>query len=289
VHTTAPGANIVYVGAKNCFERPLNNTLRTLVDGHLADVITNSDGDPGGDLLDSATDWAATDNILLMAAGTGISVMFSSGDDGDEFTTVGQVTPDYPASSPFADRDRRHHAADRQARTAARRVRLVHGAQLALQLDRDQRGRVRGRSARPVAACRSRARRRIRRRHELRVYAALVAGGRGPDQAVGAARPTPMRVVPDISMDADPATGMLVGETQTFPNDVYYDQYRTGGTSVFSPLFVGGDRSSRPDAGQAAWVPQPDALLAVWQLPSRVRRVTGRQAGPIALGLRELD
>ena len=49
----------------------------------------------------------------------------------------------------------------------------------------------------------------------------------------------PMRVVPDISMEADPATGMLVGETQTFPNGVFYDQYRIGGTSVSSPLFAG--------------------------------------------------
>ena len=48
-----------------------------------------------------------------------------------------------------------------------------------------------------------------------------------------------MRVEPDISMDADPATGMLVGETQTFPNGVYYDQYRIGGTSLASPLFAG--------------------------------------------------
>ena len=38
-----------------------------------------------------------------------------------------------------------------------------------------------------------------------------------------------MRVVPDISMEADPATGMLVGETQTFPNGAYYDEYRIGG------------------------------------------------------------
>jgi hypothetical protein len=48
-----------------------------------------------------------------------------------------------------------------------------------------------------------------------------------------------MRVEPDISLEADPATGMLVGETQTFPNGVYYDQYRIGGTSVASPLFAG--------------------------------------------------
>ena len=57
-----------------------------------------------------------------------------------------------------------------------------------------------------------------------------------------------MRVEPDISLEADPATGMLVGETQTFPNGVYYDQYRIGGTSVASPLFAG----LVADADQAA-------------------------------------
>ena len=40
-------------------------------------------------------------------------------------------------------------------------------------------------------------------------------------------------------MDADPTTGMLVGETQTFPEGVHYDQYRIGGTSLSSPLFAG--------------------------------------------------
>ena len=47
------------------------------------------------------------------------------------------------------------------------------------------------------------------------------------------------RVEPDISMVGDPTTGMLVGETQTFPNGTYYDEYRIGGTSLSSPLFAG--------------------------------------------------
>jgi subtilase family serine protease len=47
------------------------------------------------------------------------------------------------------------------------------------------------------------------------------------------------RVEPDISMDADPTTGMLVGETQAFPDGTYYDQYRIGGTSLSSPLLAG--------------------------------------------------
>ena len=47
-------------------------------------------------------------------------------------------------------------------------------------------------------------------------------------------------------MDADPTTGMLVGETQAFaeasifgPAGVHYGEYRIGGTSLASPLFAG--------------------------------------------------
>jgi subtilase family serine protease len=48
------------------------------------------------------------------------------------------------------------------------------------------------------------------------------------------------RTVPDIAMDGDPQTGMLVGETQTFPDgSVRYSEYRIGGTSLSSPLYAG--------------------------------------------------
>ena len=41
-------------------------------------------------------------------------------------------------------------------------------------------------------------------------------------------------------MVGDPNTGMLVGQTQTFPDGVVqYDEYRIGGTSLSSPLFAG--------------------------------------------------
>lgn len=59
------------------------------------------------------------------------------------------------------------------------------------------------------------------------------------------------RVEPDISMDADPTTGMLIGETQAFPNGTYYAQYRIGGTSLASPLLAG----LLADADQAAPAP----------------------------------
>ncbi len=47
------------------------------------------------------------------------------------------------------------------------------------------------------------------------------------------------RVVPDVGMVGDPNTGFLVGQTQTFPEGVSYDEYRIGGTSLSSPLFAG--------------------------------------------------
>jgi subtilase family serine protease len=47
------------------------------------------------------------------------------------------------------------------------------------------------------------------------------------------------RAVPDVGLDADPTTGMLIGETQTFPDGVRYGEYRIGGTSLASPLFAG--------------------------------------------------
>ena len=50
---------------------------------------------------------------------------------------------------------------------------------------------------------------------------------------------TPMRAVPDIAMPGDPNTGFEVGETQTFPDGTYWDQYRIGGTSLSSPLLAG--------------------------------------------------
>ena len=47
------------------------------------------------------------------------------------------------------------------------------------------------------------------------------------------------RAVPDISALGDPSTGFLVGQTQTFSNGSYYDEYRIGGTSVAAPLMAG--------------------------------------------------
>ncbi len=239
VHSTAPGANIVFAGAKNCTTPSLNDALRKLIDTHSANVISNSYGDNGGDALDSDADRRSTDTILEMAAATGISVLFSSGDNGDEFTTFGRPLADYPSSSPWAT--------------------AVGGTSLQVGANGERIGEFGWSTARSflcnetyiaVGGCPDSA------RGTWQPIDQALDGGSGGGTSVVYPQPfyqrgvvpkslsefdstEPMRVEPDISMEADPATGMLVGETQAFPNGVYYDQYRIGGTSVASPLFAG--------------------------------------------------
>jgi subtilase family serine protease len=243
VHATAPGASILYAGAKNCNTRALDDALRSIVDHHRADVITNSYGHAGGDTLDTAGDRAATDNILEMAAATGISVMFSSGDDGDEFTTLGSVLADYPSSSPWAT--------------------AVGGTTLQIGSAGQRIGEYGWSTARSFFCNAANVAQQGCSSSDLGTWGPIdqsLDGGSGggtsfvysqpfyqrgivptalSERNASTVGPQPMRVEPDISMDGDPATGILVGETQTFPDGVYYDQYRTGGTSVSSGLFAG--------------------------------------------------
>ena len=288
VHSTAPGAKILYAGAKNCTTKALNNALRSIVDGHLADVISNSYGDSAGDVLDSAADRNSTDKILEMAAGTGISVLFSSGDSGDEYTTVGQVAADYPASSPYAT--------------------AVGGTTLQVGANGQRLGEFGWSTARSflcnstyqaAGGCTA-----SQNNQWLPIDLALDGGSGGGTSQVypqpswqqgvvpaslsqvnGA---TPMRVEPDVSMEGDPGTGMLVGETQVFPER---DVLRRVPHRRHERGFAAAGRGDRPGrlAGQEfTRVRQPRAVLAGRQFQRPVRRAERRQAGSVPRGLRQL-
>ncbi len=240
VHATAPGAKILFAGAKNCFTDSLNAAVQQIVDNHSANVISNSYGDNGGDVLDSPADRESTDHILQMAAATGITVMFSSGDNGDEFAAIGAVAADYPASSPWAT--------------------AVGGTSLQIGADGQRLGEFGWSSAKSVLCTDTYAALGGCEKSQVgtwgpidQTFLAGAGGGgtsrvypqpfyqRGVVPASLSKRDSsePMRVEPDVSMDGDPATGFLVGETQVFPNGTYYDQYRIGGTSLSSPLLAG--------------------------------------------------
>jgi len=215
VHAMAQGANIAYYASASCFDSDFLDTLARVVDDNKAKLVTNSWSDVEANESPDTT--AAYEEIFLQGATQGISFMFSSGDDGDELAATGTKQVDYPASDPYAT------AVGGTATGIGRNGNLKFSTgwgtdKWSLSSDRSTWNSV-----------------------------GFLYGGGGGTSALFA-RPayqdgvtdSPSRVVPDIAMDADPTTGMLVGETQTFPHGVVaYDEYRIGGTSLASPLFAG--------------------------------------------------
>lgn len=255
VHAVAPGAHIDYVAASSCLDNGLLNAVAKVVDDHLAQVITDSWGDTGGDLLDSASTRAAYDSVLTMAAGTGVSVLFSSGDDGDNFPVLGVTSPDFPASSPYAtsiggttlqvgSKGQRLGELGWSTYHSYLCTSVLFGSPgcskatvntwLPLSFDGAAGGGTSYYYQQPW-------------------YQAGIVPTSMSEENSPITGSSPMRVVPDFSMDADPSTGLLMGQTQTFPNGTYWDTTRYGGTSLASPLFAGvvalADQASGPALG----------------------------------------
>ncbi len=223
VHTMAPGANILYVGAANNGQ-PLDAALNSIVVHHSADIITNSYG-YGGEALHNGIIKPQVD-IQIQAAAEGISVFYSSGDNGDETGGVAGATPspDFPASSPW--------------------VTAVGGTSLGVRKDNTREFELGWETAKST----------LQPGPAWSTPAYLYGGGGGTSrlfaqpsyqasvvpkeisQTYGGA---PMRAVPDVAALGDPTTGMAVGQTQTFSDGVKYDEYRIGGTSLSSPLYAG--------------------------------------------------
>jgi subtilase family serine protease len=262
VHSTAPGTNILYVGARNC-EQALYQAVETVVDGHLADVITDSWGEYGNQELTPPAEDLAFDHVLLMAGGTGIGVQFSAGDEGDQFSVSGFDAPEYPAESPYATgvggtaleigkSNQRSEELGWSNSIGALCSAVVEEHEEAVELLTEQpiecTGKLFGKWLPPAPG-------------------GYWAGGGGgtsyhyaqPYYQEGvvpvalanrnkALTHTANRVVPDISMDADPFTGLKMGETIDVAGEGRYEEFPIGGTSLASPLFAG----ELADADQAA-------------------------------------
>ena len=97
-HAMAPGAKIALVVATN--RASLDEAINLAVIHHLGNTISNSWSTIEG--FGNPAQYIRVNRILQMAAAQGIDVNFSSGDAGDETPRVGFVSVDFPASSPFA-------------------------------------------------------------------------------------------------------------------------------------------------------------------------------------------
>ena len=278
VHAMAPGAHILYVGAKDC-NQALYNDLRMVVDHHLAGIVTASWGDDAGDVFDDAGLRSAVDNTLMMAASTGVSVVFASGDDGDEFATTGVVAPDYPPSSPWATAvggttlELGFGIVERAWSTATSNLctALIEGQPgctptsvgtwLAPAFLQGSGGGGSGGGTSYHYAQPS--------------YQAGVVPGALATANRAAVGPAAMRVEPDVSMDGDPGTGMLIGVTQTFPGGTRYGQFREGGTSLSAPLFAGVVALADQAAGKPLGFLNPDLYTLARTNPSVFDDVVG--------------
>jgi subtilase family serine protease len=265
VHSMAPDAHILYVGAQNCIDG-LFDSEQNVIDNGLANVVTNSWGDTAGDLLEDVASRTAFDDLFMLADTTGMSVLFSSGDNGDNFNLFGLSSADYPPSSPF--------------------VTAVGGTSLKVGANGQQTGQLgwaTGRSFKctanvvgGLAGC---------TKSTVNTWLPVsVNGGSGGFTSYDYTQPwyqagvvpsalalrnealfgdVPLRVEPDISMDADPSTGFLIGLQETFRNGkVKYGQTRYGGTSLASPILAG----VIADADQAAGTPVGFINPAIYKL-----------------------
>jgi subtilase family serine protease len=226
VHTMAPGANLLYVSGPNNY-RDLDAVLNKVVDSQSADIITNSYG-YGGEALPPGYIKPQLD-AQIQAAATGISVFFSSGDAADETGGVANATPspDWPASSPY--------------------VTAVGGTSLGVAQDNSRLFELGWETGRSTLITVNGAPAWSPRTFQYgsgggtsRLFAQpSYQAGVVPDSISKRYGGAAMRVVPDVSAVGDPTTGMKVGQTQTFPDGAYYDEYRLGGTSLSSPLYAG--------------------------------------------------
>jgi subtilase family serine protease len=214
VHAMAPGANIRYYASSSCFDDDFLVTLGKVVDENIASLVTNSWSDV--EEAESAANIAAYEQVFLQGATQGQTFLFSSGDNGDELARTGIKQVDYPASDPYVTAAGGTSTGIDQAGNISMQT---GWGTVKYTLSAD------GKSWTPVGF--------------------LYGSGGGfsalfnrPSYQDGVVT-QPYRGVPDISMDGDPNTGMLIGQTQTFPDGVRYGEYRIGGTSLSSPLLAG--------------------------------------------------
>ncbi|MEY9963100.1 subtilase family serine protease [Streptacidiphilus sp. MAP12-16] len=225
VHAMAPAAGITYVGAASCYDTDLLDALNKIVDNHLATIVTNSWGEPEN-ASDPTLDAVYTQTFTRGAI-QGIGFYFSSGDNGDELANTGTKQSDMPASLPWVTAVGgtslavdKHNSYSFETGWGTEKALLAPDGKSWINFPGAYTSGAGGgtsvRSAEPW--------------YQDRVVPSALAAVNGGKN----------RVVPDVAADADPNTGFLMGQTQTFPDgSVKYGQFRIGGTSLASPLFAG--------------------------------------------------
>ncbi|MCW2817635.1 MAG: hypothetical protein JWR42_422 [Marmoricola sp.] len=223
VHAMAPGADIHYVGARNC-DTGIDEAVNHVIANHTADIVSNSYGFTG-EAVDPS-EIALEHNMFLQAVSEGIGFYFSSGDDGDNVIDGLSPQPDYPASDPAVTAvGGTSELVDRTGGSVA-----TTGWETAL--DRIDYTGATATYTEPLpgsfvfGAGGGRSTIFAQPSYQRGVVPGALSNDRGRQN----------RVAPDIAADADPYTGFYYGYTGQSPT---YAEDTIGGTSLACPLIAG--------------------------------------------------
>ncbi len=263
VHGSAPGASILYIGASDC-NASLSVALENAIYNQQADILTNSYSF-GGD-ADSAADIAAQTQAFMAADAMGITVLFSSGDDGDLNQVNGVATASFESDSPYVTgvggtslavygptgrknewgwgtyRDTLNgvtiHSATSVTTSGLTTATIGSTTYYDFAFYSGSGGGISLLSPQPA--------------YQAGIVPTSLATTLWYGSGYSVPLPNPQRVAPDISMVGDPYTGYLYGETETIAGNPISDHGCTpltstteyceesiGGTSLSSPLTAG--------------------------------------------------
>jgi subtilase family serine protease len=246
VHALAPKANVVYVGGRNCADG-LDEALTTIVDQHLADIVTNSWGDLSEHYTPAMI--AAEESIFKQGAIEGIGFYFSTGDCGYE-------VPGTPCQARYGDFGSTHKQTDMPVSDPW--VTAVGGTSLAVGASNNYKFETTWNVQYDKLAPSGTSWTWPPPGNYPATYQAGGGGGTselfaqpGYQRGVvprslsttlpsGAKAAQPMRVLPDISAVGDPGTGIRYPEWAQLPDGSFgYAESRVGGTSLSSPVIAG--------------------------------------------------
>jgi subtilase family serine protease len=263
VHGSAPGANIIYVGSRDCLTS-LDVAFANTVYNHVADVVTDSWGNNGESIAPGTQ--AFYDQAAMAGAAQGVTVLFSSGDNGDLASANGVASGSWPATSAWVTGvggttlELKDWGAKSEYGWGTYRAYLTDAkVNSAHSVTTSGLAQI---SIPPFG------------NFDAFVYYAGAGGGISVLEAQPAYQakdvpyylattlnlasgfteplPNPQRVSPDVAMDADPYTGYKYGQTYTIAGNPFADAGCTpiskteeycesaiGGTSLSSPLMAG--------------------------------------------------
>jgi subtilase family serine protease len=235
LHAMAPGADLVYLGTTSSLDLANGTTLA--VDAGLGDIVMNGWYSAGENTNQASI--AQINQTAQQAAATGISLLFASGSIGDNSSQGSKPSPEYPANDPLVT------AVGATSLVAGRggAMREVGWAKTSATLkdgdwDDDARGTFRGSGGGTSAV------------HAQPDYQRGVVPTRLSRRTDGTAG----RAVPDVAVNGDAETGLVIGLTQRFPDgkDRYAERRHASdesATAVFAALLALANQAAGKNLG----------------------------------------